>query len=279
MIDGIDEALRQLLIRELPVEDNEIDITFDQPNREWTSRLNRPTLNLFLYSLYENKKLRQAAQPIWDMKPGGNDTVIRQRRPLRVDLTYLITVWTAEPEDEHRLLGRSLMVFNRYAHLPEELLPEDLKGQTKPIPLKVAQEEDLHDPDPGDLWGSVDNEWRPGFTCVLTLGFDPYQPLTLPLVRSRELRIGLSSDPSLEQLTSLDRSFWTIGGNLHTDRPLEEIQLRLVEQGLEVPLQPEGRFTIGNLKAGHYTLEIQVKGRQPRRHKVTVPAADYDFEV
>ncbi len=276
MIDDLDEALRQLLVRDLPVKDDEIDIVFDQPAREWSGRLSRPTLNLFLYTLHENKKLRQT-EPVWNMQPGKGDTVIRQRKPLRLDLTYLVTAWGAEPEDEHRLLGRSLIAMSRYAHLPEEFLSADLKKQTRPIPIMVAQEDDFKVTQPGDLWAALDNEWRPAFACVMTLEADPYQPLTLPLVRSRELRIGTAMEPSLGQLTSLDRSFWTIGGNLHTDQPMEDIQLRL--DGLEVPLQPEGRFTIGNLRAGHYTLEILVKGRQPRRHKVTVPAADYDFEV
>ncbi len=49
MYNDLDEALRQLLIRELPIKNSDVDIKFDQPKREWSGRLNRPTLNLFLY--------------------------------------------------------------------------------------------------------------------------------------------------------------------------------------------------------------------------------------
>src|SRR5262245_3184174 len=125
MIDDLDEALRQLLIRELPVKNGEIDITFDQPKREWSARLSRPTLNLFLYDLAENKKLRQT-QPLWDIEHDNNGVARQRRKPVRMDLRYMITTWAAEPEDEHRLLTRILMALFRHPHLPAEVLPESL---------------------------------------------------------------------------------------------------------------------------------------------------------
>jgi hypothetical protein len=57
MIDELDEVLRQLLVREIPIKNGEVDIKFEQPKREWSSRLSRPTLNLFLYDVRENSKL------------------------------------------------------------------------------------------------------------------------------------------------------------------------------------------------------------------------------
>ena len=59
MFDELDEALRRLLIREIPIKNNEVDISFDQPKSEWSARLNRPTVNLFLHDVRENTKLRQ----------------------------------------------------------------------------------------------------------------------------------------------------------------------------------------------------------------------------
>jgi hypothetical protein len=58
MIDDLDEALRQLLIAELPIVSNEVDIAFEPPTRDWSARLSRPTLNLFMHDLRENNKLR-----------------------------------------------------------------------------------------------------------------------------------------------------------------------------------------------------------------------------
>jgi hypothetical protein len=143
----------------------------------------------------------------------------------------------------------------------------------------VAQEEHLRNP--ADLWGAIDNEWRPGLTLVITLALNPYETTTAPLVRSREIQIGPVADPRTQRLVQANGpdSFWSIGGMLQSDHNLEDIQVRLLEQGVNIPLQTEGRFVIGNLKAGDYTLEVSVKGRKPSRHKIKVPAADYKIEV
>lgn len=278
MISDLDEALRQLLIREMPIKNGEVDIVFDQPKREWSARLNRPTLNIFLYDLHENKKLRQS-QPMWEIERQTNGTVTKRRKETRFDLYYLITAWANEAEDEHRLLTRTLMAMLRYARLPEEVLPESLQSQPLPISYMVAQEEHLRNP--ADLWGAIDNEWRPGISFVVTLALNPYEPTTAPLVRSREIQIGPVADPRTQHLVEAHNpdSFWSIGGMVQSAQPLADIQVRLLEQGINVFLQEEGRFVIGNLKAGDYTLEVSVKGRKPRRHKIKVPAADYTIEV
>lgn len=278
MIDDLDEVLRQLLIKELPIKNGEIDISFDQPKREWSARLSRPTLNLFLHDLNENKKLRQT-QPMWEVKQDDNGQAVKRRKPVRVDLHYMITAWAVEAEDEHRLLSRTLMALFRFPNLPEELLPESLLDQPVPIPIIVAQEEELRNP--ADLWSAMDNEQRPSIGCTLTLALNPYQAVTGPLVRTRELRIGPSRQPRLKQLdgeTEPDR-FWTIGGRLRSTKPLEEVNLTLVELKQDVLLQPEGRFTVGNLKSGDYTLAVTIKGRQVNSYKITVPSPDYELDL
>ena len=58
MIADLDETLQQLLKNELPIKNGEIDIKFEQPKREWSARLSKPTVNFFLYDLRENVKLR-----------------------------------------------------------------------------------------------------------------------------------------------------------------------------------------------------------------------------
>jgi hypothetical protein len=216
---------------------------------------------------------------MWDVDQQNGHNVTKRRRPVRVDLQYLITVWATEPEDEHRLMSRTLMALFRFPHLPKELLPESLQDQPYPIPLIVAQEETMRNP--ADLWGAMDNEWRPSIPCSITLAFDPYQEVIEPLVRTRELRIGQSAEPRLRRLTKGTEPdvFWTIGGTLSSDKSLENVQIILLEEGWRIPLQPEGRFAVGNLKAGEYTLEISVEGGKPRKHKITVPSADYNIEV
>lgn len=293
MTDDLDQVLRQLLIRELPIKNSEVDIAFDQPRREWSSRLSRPTLNLFVYDMHENSKLRASKQ--WLVEYNGDGTATQRRQPVRLDVHYMVTAWAADPEDEHRLLARALLVFLRLPSLPEDLLPASLRDQARSIPIEVAQPDALRNAP--DVWSVLDNEMRPAIAVTVTLSMDPYLPITEPLVRTRELRVGQALPPetvsedgaegepaapvlqqALDERAGRDE-LWTIGGNLRSKEPLEDVQVTLVERGLAVPVLPEGRFVIGHLRAGQYTLEVSVKGRKPRRHKIAIPAPDYELEV
>lgn len=273
MIEDLDEALRELLIREIPIKNGEVEITFEQPKREWSSRLSRPTLNMFLYDLHENTKLRP--QMDWQVTNRGNGKATQQRPPMRVDLHYMITAWATEAEDEHRLLTRSLMALARYNTLPADILPESLQDQPTAIIVEVAQPHALQNAT--DIWSVLDNEMRPAIACTITLTLSPYAPVTGPLVRTRELQF--EQLPGLMRSPTPSRAYWSIGGKVESDKSLDNITLTLVERGMEIPLQDEGRFTIGNLEAGDYTLEVVVKGRKPRQRKIKVPAPDYELKV
>lgn len=58
MFADLDETIRQLLLQWGNLDSGEVDIAFDQPTREWSSSISKPTVNLYLYSIQENKELR-----------------------------------------------------------------------------------------------------------------------------------------------------------------------------------------------------------------------------
>lgn len=283
MFDDIDEALRRLLIEEIPVRNNEIEIAFDQPRREWSARLNRPTLNLFLHDVRENAQLRQSHIQRQQMAPSRRQTAL-QRPEARVDLHYMITAWASEPDDEHRLLARTLLAFLRHQELPERFLPTALREQPRPVALSVAQYDTTFNPP--DLWGVMDNELRPSLNCTVTLTMDPHLPVTVPLVRVRELRMedmvvrslrrqnGVNGAGSGEAADQEKR--WTVGGQLQFEN-LDTIHLSVVELDRDVPVAADGTFVIGNLREGEYTLEVQRGEESPMRHTITVPSGDYDI--
>jgi hypothetical protein len=279
MIDELDEAIRQLFIRELPVKNGEVDIAFDQPKKEWSARLSRPTINIFLHDVRENVRLRQA-QFQRGVERTAEGAGLQRRNFVRLDLHYLITVWATEPEDEHRLLARALLVLFRNQELPLALVPEALKYQPEPIPLVVAQYEIVEKP--SDIWNVLDNQQRPGIMMVATIALDPHEPITAPLVRTRELRFGQAAEPAVsQQIEEADRSngYWTIGGTVRSKTPLKNVDIKVIESGQSASLLAEGRFAIGNLRPGDYTLEIAAEGRQPSRHKITVPSPDYEINL
>jgi len=68
-------------------------------------------------------------------------------------------------------------------------------------------------------------------------------------------------------------------GFVHSQQSPENVRLVLVEKGLDVPIGPEGMFTIPNLRSGEYTLEIGIVGQPPTRHKITVPSNSYHLNI
>jgi hypothetical protein len=280
MIEDIDEALRRLLTQELPVRNGEIDIAFDQPKREWSARVSRPTLNLFLFDIRENNKLRQPT-PAFDVVRSENGAVVQRRKPIRLDLHYMITAWAADPEDEHRLLGRAVMALARHGTLPAAVLPDALRDQPAPIPIMVAQP-DMPEKTT-DLWNALDNEVRPAIGCMLTVAMNPFAPISAPAVRSAEVRFGQSARPADQQLTAPDgegRFLWIAGElRLRSGKSLKGARIRLIDKALEVPVQPSGQFVIGLLPRGRYTVEITAEGRKPARQTLTIPSDSYDLLI
>lgn len=280
MIQYLDQALREFLTQELEktIRD-QVDISFDQPSRQWSEERGQPlTLSLFLYDLRENPKLRQT-QPMWEVEQRTAVAVTRRRGPVRADLHYLITAWANDPRDEHLLLGQTWKTLLRHPHLPADLLPEKLDKQPVPIPIRVAQVDELRNPT--DVWNVLNNEMRPALTCTLTVALDPDDSRPVSLVREYELRVGQSSDPRKEKLDEdvAPDVFWTIGGTLKTQTPLDQIEMRLVERDRKVEVMSGGRFVVGPLHGGNYTLEVKVEGHKPRRFTIKVPSADVELEL
>lgn len=282
MFDELDDALRRFIIHELPIKNGEIEIAFEQPNRQWSGRLSRPTINLFLYDVRENIKLRQA-QLEWENERRGNggssklsEVVVARRRPARVDLHYLISVWTSVVEDEHRLLGRILLMLLRRPELPDELVPPYLRAAGLSATIKAAQYEELTNP--SDLWGAMDNLQHPSLTCTVTVAI-PLHEYEVPPVRVVETHLGPVSDALHPSGQENFRQSFTIGGTIRSAKPLANPQVSVLERALKVNVQGDGRFTIAALDAGEYTLEIRAEGRTPRRYRVAVPGPDYTLEL
>jgi hypothetical protein len=278
MIEEVDEVLRKLLIRELPIKNGEVEITFDHPNREWSARLSRPTLNLFLYDLRENARLR-GASPAWETEHLPDGSAIQRRKPFRVDLQYMITAWATEPEDEHRLLSRTITALFRFPFLPEDLLTPSLLEQNKQIVMLVGQTTELQSM--VDIWSVLDNEMHPALSCTLTVSIDPYTPFEVPLVLEREVLVSPSSHPQQHRLDfKTDNSpFYSIGGRIKsTVKDMDRLRLMLVEQGVIVPLMPDGRFKLGHMRAGTYILEIAGGDTPARQYTIRVPGADCELD-
>jgi len=271
MITGLDATLEKLLVREVPIDNKDVDIHFDQPTREWSAKLSRPTINLYLYDVRENTELRQTN---WVVERGDNGQATKRRPPRRIDLAYLIAAWTNTAEDEHRLLWRALGALMRHPELPEDVLQGELVGLEVPIRASVAQPAEI--PNVADLWGVLGNELRPSLHLVATLPLDLGQVITGPLVRSKRILVaqGLQGERPFEEITQ-------IGGTVRDNegQPVAGAAVRVRERGITAITDEEGRYTFPNLSPGPYTFVVSSEAVEPIEHEVVVLSHDYDLRV
>ncbi len=285
MISDVDNVLRELLLRELPLRKGEVDITFDQPKREWSGRLNKPTLNIYLYDLRENVELRGSEQPMRETLDDG--TISLRRNPNRIDLLYLVTAWAKETQDEHRLLSAALNALFREPFLPRDLLSEELKKQRLPIHIDVAHSTMLKDL--SDLWGNLDNELHTGIRVTVTLAIEPVPPELIPPVRSTEM--GFVKTPNADEIAAAafhgseavavqSNTYYMVTGRLSSEKfSPATLKLVLKETGQEIALQENGDFQIMRLSAGEYHLDILANERVLKHQKIQVPSPSYEIQV
>jgi hypothetical protein len=168
MIQDVDESLRALVKKEA-LNGSKAEVAFDAPNRDWASRRNTPTVDLYLYDIREDLEQREV---MWeDIR--GDDGFVKERRPppRRFKLSYLVTAWTQRPEDEHRLLSSLLSCFLRNPTMPAEALSGALTEARQPILLNIAQPPP-QDRSISDVWSALGGELKPSLDLVINAPFE-----------------------------------------------------------------------------------------------------------
>jgi hypothetical protein len=130
----------------------------------------------------ENLELRSND---WSMKRRGDGTARRQRPPVRVDCSYLVTAWPSESapspaQDEHRLLGEVMLVLLRYPKLPDDLLQGGLQSQDLPLPTAALQPGRLQSL--GEFWQALGGKPKSALNYTVTIAVQPFEALEVPLV-------------------------------------------------------------------------------------------------
>lgn len=204
MLHDLDNAIKKLIYERGKISRNEIDIEFDQPTGEWSSRLSRPALNCWCFDVRENIKLRKldvSVERSPDNQRGmtGFGRAAMRVPPLRFSFTYLITAWARKVEDEHKLLWRALGALAGQTILAPQYYEGELSDQPYEIPLMVGQMTEAASAFT-DLWSVLDNDMHLGFTFQATLALDGQRDFEAPLVLETDIRFG-QTDPTRERLT------------------------------------------------------------------------------
>ncbi len=168
MIHEVDEALRRL-VRGEALAGSDVDVVFDAPTKEWATRRNAPTVNLYLYDIRED--LRRRERGLLNEYDDDGIVTARHMPPRHVKLSYLITAWTQRPEDEHRLLASLLSTLLAYESIPAEVLDGPHATLGLPVPMTVA----LPPPEDrsfADVWTALGGELKPSVDVVVSVPVD-----------------------------------------------------------------------------------------------------------
>jgi hypothetical protein len=168
MIHDVDETLRAIVRRDV-INGSDIEVLFDAPTKDWASRRNAPTIDIYLYDIREDLKRRETGQ-VFSHDERGRKTGVTSP-PRFFKLSYLITAWTQRPEDEHRLLSAMLACFLRNDRIPGEWVAGTLGEQGWPIDVTIA----LPPPEDralSDVWSALGGELKPSLDLVCLIPLD-----------------------------------------------------------------------------------------------------------
>lgn len=168
MIHEVDETLRSIVRRDV-VNGSDIEVVFDAPTKDWASRRNTPTVDIYLYDIREDMKRRQTGSI--DIRDDAGRITGRKPVPRSFKLSYLVTAWTQRAEDEHRLLSAMLACFLRNDRIPVEWLAGSLQENGWPLDVTIA----LPPPEDralSDVWSALGGELKPSLDLVVVTPID-----------------------------------------------------------------------------------------------------------
>ena len=111
----------------------DVEVVFDAPTREWSSRRRTPTVDLYLYDIREDMRRREVGRT--EHRAGGREVVRRTEPPRWYKLCYILTAWTNRAEDEHRLLSAAMRCLVQFESLPPNLVNGSIAELGLAVPM------------------------------------------------------------------------------------------------------------------------------------------------
>jgi len=271
MISDLDETIKQLLIKKGKLDPAEVDIVFEMPDREWSGKVTKPTVNIYLYDIHENLELRNNDWAVVH----NNGVATKTKAPIRVDLSYLVTVWTNDTADQHRLLSHILATLFRHRQIPEELFHGSLANTDYPIKTHTAQPDGVLR-NSADFWSALDNQLKPSISYVVTIPVDLDVAVTAPEVKTKVFTFKDTEEAISEEVVQ-------ISGKVHRkgkpDEVIPDAIILAKELQMTATTDEEGKYVFRKIRLGSHTFEVQAPGEEKKQVPVTLPSANYDIEL
>lgn len=163
MLELIDESLESFFRGTVPLSATDIDVVFDAPNREWSAKLTRPTVSVFLWDI--RRSATRANAGIRTVEHDG--IVLRQHALPMLELRYVVTAWTSDLGDERSLLAGLVRSLLAHSEVPREFIPRSLDSLMAPT-IAMARSGEDHI----DVFKAVEGQLKPGINMVVTTEFD-----------------------------------------------------------------------------------------------------------
>lgn len=198
MLHALNLSLESFLRAEVPLPAGQIDVEFRPPDRDWSARLTRPTLNVFLHEVRRSTS-RSVTGTVHRQTNGAHS---REVLSPFVRVRWCISLWTPEPADELRVLGEVLSLVVTTGGIPDVHLVDPLPWLGNGVELALAGE----DVRPvGDLWSGLG---VPPRLAVELIGVLPVAP---PLSRSvpappADVQVGVSDRHVPGRQSQVERS-------------------------------------------------------------------------
>ncbi|OGN87201.1 MAG: hypothetical protein A2Z74_00590 [Chloroflexi bacterium RBG_13_46_9] len=271
MINDLDETVKKLLVTKGDFEPAQVDIKFELPDREWSASISKPTINLYLYDIRENHQLRGHD---WIVTRDQNGIATKKKNPIRVDVSYLITVWANDVGDEHRILWNVMATLFRYPEIPDEVLSGGLVDHPCPIKTLTAQPDGLFH-NPSDFWAALDNNIKASINYVVTLPLDSDFVFTAPIVKTKTIDI----KPPNTEAEKIVQIAGTIRRTGKSDQVISEAKIFAKEAEMTALVDDKGNYTFPNIRTGKHTFQVVVGGKSVKDITFTIPGDKYDIEI
>ncbi len=252
MFASLDQALTSLLDdAAAPAALRGAEVSFETPVKTYSP--GSPTINLFLLEVKENRTLRDP-EPIIEFTGG---VYTRKQPPVRVDVTYVVTSWSADTgedkiSEEHELLALALAWFSRFSVAPSGLMP----GQPFPVTLFTALPDNRLNI--GEFWSALGIPPRAAFTLTATVALDlaPVIPAGPPVTT------GITGYQQGDDAATYEERIFIGGLVLNAaGKPVSGAWVGLEPTGETTVSNSDGKFVFANVQRGvGYTLRARKTG-------------------
>ena len=152
-----------------------------------------------------------------------------------------------------------------YPTIPGSFLQGSLVGQEPPLPMIAMQPDAIKNL--SEFWSALGSRLRPSLTVTVTIALGVFTLETAPVVIT-----GLVGMEQLN-LSATHGDLFRIGGVITNaaNAPVANAAVTLVELGLATTTDAGGRYSLGRIAGGAYTLTVR-SGATTRTVSITIPA-------